>query len=871
MANFCDIKSNAVAQQNIAELSKLIGSSAATAAITANNGNPLNLTQDGEPSQLYQDLLDFYEDEQKASYIKSQIYSSDYQYDGEPSAEEVLREHYDLATYKRVMKFRLKQELDKYQGIKKIEALKKFNADHKTNFGYIYDEDLITDEGFVVTKKIRPDLLAKSEYKLNASSLNTLLEYLKSKFPSIHYEILSGTEYFKRFQPIFKTTNLPNSFVLNNIVYINSDVITEEILYEEFLHPLVNQLKSENRELFDNLYAQAAKDFPQLYAEVSSIYSSLKTEDEELVTQTLSRYLKEEISITGKNNRTLLGYVNKVLSWIGQHLQDLFGLSSKDTKLSAKDFKNICTFKDLAEIINSKEVTIDSSLKGWRGSLNENLPTLNPIIITDAINTAKEAEKIGGIDMLRHPDANGMHFGNPFSHNKKLTGVILTNTVKEAVEAFEKWLRKEDYLHVQTERRDWILSKLESGELIGKPLVYYTTQVPDNSYGEIFYNPETAPNHVHILQKLIQEYADLVNYKPKDQIELKMHDFLLFATGSNSLFIRFLQGDEEAQKQIQKLTAMWQQRQNELLSFGKSFGKVQFNGEHYDFETYFKSRDNLYNEFTEESASVFNSINNFKVHEAQVILPKTYESSFKLGSHTLAEIDENFFKKVNPYYKTLANNTDLLVRLHNDRFNISIKPKLSGNPDEVPLKIFRSEDGYRLDQNGNKMYKLPENSAVFVNAQGNEHIVLLDDELAESNLFTLLNSVDKLVSIQPFMSNFRDLDRAKKITRGLLNLNNIKSYNSVIRDIIQVADTLQNFKDSLKNLYLNKETKFQYSKELSSSLYNSFLQSLQFVAARIPTQDLQSFMAMKNVAFTASKGNDVFVTRWQYWLQGSKQ
>ena len=35
--------------------------------------------------------------------------------------------------------------------------------------------------------------------------------------------------------------------------------------------------------------------------------------------------------------------------------------------------------------------------------------------------------------------------------------------------------------------------------------MYYTNTVPDNSYGVTEYNAQTAPNHAHILQKLINE------------------------------------------------------------------------------------------------------------------------------------------------------------------------------------------------------------------------------------------------------------------------------------------------------------------------------------------------------------------------------
>ena len=50
---------------------------------------------------------------------------------------------------------------------------------------------------------------------------------------------------------------------------------------------------------FNNLFNQASKDFPELYNEIYTIYSKLGSQDEELVTQVLSRYLKQEISTKG--------------------------------------------------------------------------------------------------------------------------------------------------------------------------------------------------------------------------------------------------------------------------------------------------------------------------------------------------------------------------------------------------------------------------------------------------------------------------------------------------------------------------------------------------------------------------------------------
>lgn len=129
-------------------------------------------------------------------------------------------------------------------------------------------------------------------------------------------------------------------------------------------------------------------------------------------------------------------------------------------------------------------------------------------ITNNSSTTAQVAQQIGGIDTLRHPDSNGMHFGNPFSH-ANYNGTIKVDSVKDAVEAFTAWLRGDttykniDLTKVEPERRQWIVNQIENGTLQGRQLVYYTDKVPDNSYGTQTYNINSAPNHAHILEKMI--------------------------------------------------------------------------------------------------------------------------------------------------------------------------------------------------------------------------------------------------------------------------------------------------------------------------------------------------------------------------------
>ena len=55
----------------------------------------------------------------------------------------------------------------------------------------------------------------------------------------------------------------------------------------------------------------------------------------------------------------------------------------------------------------------------------------------------------------------------------------------------------------------------------------------------------------------------------------------------------------------------------------------------------------------------------------------------------------------------------------------------------------------------------------------------------------------------------------------------------------------------------------------ADDMYDSFQKQLNYVGARIPTQAMQSFMAMKLIAFTKVKENAVYVPKSQTYLEGS--
>lgn len=97
------------------------------------------------------------------------------------------------------------------------------------------------------------------------------------------------------------------------------------------------------------------------------------------------------------------------------------------------------------------------------------------------------------------------------------------------------------------------------------------------------------------------------------------------------------------------------------------------------------------------------------------------------------------------------------------------------------------------------------------------------------------------------------------------NTNNSKNLSEFIFD---VQDQLQKA-NSVNDLTDIPEEYVNYIKQEGASIYNSFIQSLNLVAARIPAQSMQSFMPMKIAAFIDSDVNTAYVSTLQTYLQGS--
>ena len=275
-------------------------------------------------------------------------------------------------------------------------SLKDFNKHWGTNFGFNpRTKEITTKYERIHGVSIWNPNDTKVEAKKKIDRVQ-LLSYLSAKF-GLKIKEVSNAEYEK------KAGSLSNCCVIGDTVYIrkgDKDKLTNEQLIEEFLHPLINAIYKSNPELVNKLLEEARKLFPDLVKQIDVAYAdqSQQVREEELITQVLSKYINKEISDKGTNTRTIATYIKQFFEHILDLLKDLFGdvRIEKDTrlKISGKDIKTVFSFENLAELINSKEITFTDTLgeKEWRNNRTPKTFTFNDGITVNASFTPNEQQ-----------------------------------------------------------------------------------------------------------------------------------------------------------------------------------------------------------------------------------------------------------------------------------------------------------------------------------------------------------------------------------------------------------------------------------------------------------------------------------------------
>lgn len=248
---------------------------------------------------------------------------------------------------------------------------------------------------------------------------------------------------------------------------------------------------------------------------------------------------------------------------------------------------------------------------------------------------------------------------------------------------------------------------------------------------------------------------------------------------------------------------------------------------------------------------------------------------------------------------------DIVYRITPDGQRLySIPYHLGANGRIIPdVQIYRTFDGQEIIYSDNLTHFLDEfkySHIIFsADSQGDKRQIL--KQLDESTNKTVRRKLDFITRIinnryqkrisagndiinSVLNSNLKNSELADLLTEDTkLTVQDIlddedllnEAVNFIANDFIFTQQKLQEFENDLnEGLDLEQLSQrnpmFRGMIKSGIEIHTSFLASLEMVVSRTPAQSQQSFMAMEVAAFGSESTNSAYVSRWQLWLQGSK-
>ena len=258
--------------------------------------------------------------------------------------------------------------------------------------------------------------------------------------------------------------------------------------------------------------------------------------------------------------------------------------------------------------------------------------------------------------------------------------------------------------------------------------------------------------------------------------------------------------------------------------------------------------------------------------------------------------DTQFATKVN--ISTITNDQGRVFRVNED----GIMYEMYSENDEVYLdndgnEIIVTQDGEEWQDSKGNIISVRQEGEQFFTSNGHEiisddHGNYIDTTLEESvtriinsgtqfylnsfdyDLFYINDEVND-IKFQYILDKALKCDNSKKLAQLIKNSGrDSKSLRQAINKQRELVKQLREFRveDNLEELKLTNPVKYATSRvlyNLGRKMHTSFLKSLDIIAARIPAQSQQSFMAMEVVGYENPDINSAYVSTLQFYLQGS--
>lgn len=270
-----------------------------------------------------------------------------------------------------------------------------------------------------------------------------------------------------------------------------------------------------------------------------------------------------------------------------------------------------------------------------------------------------------------------------------------------------------------------------------------------------------------------------------------------------------------------------------------------------------------------------------KVQAYEIIMPKTFATNFGLSTFdSLQEIESNRDWFVEQYRKNSE------VKINDNNFSVALKTSTGNHTyllsraqlDSIESNFHKvdrdniglmSVDGktVRLDSKGNILYEVTDDFELWVDDQGTEVIVTNDLTFYINNTSFESIQISSALLDRPliFRSVLDNIKKSKnKISKRFYNYITFGK-ESNLQNIFDNSIEYNKIPDPSEGILYEESKLIRALREK----HTSFLKALDVVAARIPSQSMQSFMPMRVIAFDNPDINTAYVSTMQILLQGS--
>ena len=306
-----------------------------------------------------------------------------------------------------------------------------------------------------------------------------------------------------------------------------------------------------------------------------------------------------------------------------------------------------------------------------------------------------------------------------------------------------------------------------------------------------------------------------------------------------------------------------------------------------------------------------------------VVMPKTAAKAFGLNQYDqVSDIlsNPNFFlnrvaSKLNTKVQGYTIGDDFINNYHlelkrNDGNHIYIRRGLAGADLHDKVEWFKYTDSegkiFRVDGDNKIMYQMySTDDEIYKDLDGNEIIVTNAPDVYKDDKGNVVNNNDITTTTQGVSINSKTGEQVhweSPFTFYMDHMNynfvNFNAYNASEADLLMLVNAAHASKNRKANSFAKHLTNLKnFDKQLdfletlvkmdevvtgdtknsaylaiqkeANRMWTSFVKYLDNVAARIPAQSMQSFMPQRVVAFENTDTNNAYVSKFQFFLQGS--